>query len=65
MVRVITHGGVGELSEPLVRRTKPSTPGSPPMHLNVTAEVTIQPIEHLLSVFNNGIKICDTAGQLC
>merc|ERR1719507_1008128 len=37
MVRVITRGGVGELSEPLVRRTNPSAPGSPPMDLNVTS----------------------------
>ena len=48
MVRVITRGGVGELSDPLVRRTNPSAPGSPPMYLEVTPQVTIQPINHLL-----------------
>jgi len=38
MVRVITRGGVGELSDPLVRRTNPSAPGSPPMYLEVTPQ---------------------------
>ena len=40
MVRVVTRGGVGELSDPLVRRTRPSAPGSPPMYLEVTPQVT-------------------------
>jgi len=38
MVRVITRGGVGELSDPLVKRTNPAAPGSPPMYLEVTAQ---------------------------
>ena len=59
MVRVITRGGVGELSEPLVRRTNPSAPGSPPMDLNVTSiQVTIHAINHLLSDSNNRIGEC-------
>ena len=55
MVRVITRGGVGELSDPLVKRTNPSAPGSPPMYLEVTAQVTIQPIKHILSDSKYGI----------
>lgn len=36
-VRVITRGGAGELSDPVVRRTLPTLPGSPPTLLNVTS----------------------------
>ena len=54
MVRVITRGGVGELSEPLVRRTNPSAPGSPPLDLSVVPEVTIQ---SFIS-FQNEIREC-------
>ena len=56
MVRVITRGGVGELSDPLVKRTNPAAPGSPPMYLEVTAQVTIRPIKHFRSDSNYGIE---------
>ena len=75
MVRVITRGGVGELSDPLVRRTNPSAPGSPPIYLEVSAQVTIQPINHLFfdSLLESEnvntrefiLNIFDTPGQLC
>ena len=72
MVRVITRGGVGELSEPLVRRTNPSAPGSPPLDLNVVPEVTIQSFNHSKMKSENVnmrmtsiLIISDTAGQLC
>ena len=36
MVRVITRGGEGELSDPIVKRTNPSAPGSLPNTLTAT-----------------------------
>ena len=35
MVRVVTRGGAGELSDPVVRRTNPSVPGSKPRNLRM------------------------------